>query len=234
MALIAALSTSASADDSGQEKSTLDLDGRLPLELLQDRSGQKHILFWSVPDEAWLEVFQGANVTGMVDDNHSYFKRIVADGRQWQWRNSGFVPLVADEAVPAGTTSDADFEDAIGLFADDLAELPENSPANMTFQLETGAGEEIKAIRLASTSICLAGGSQCPLVILREGHEPQSYLISLESSWGFFESGDALFVEYQQPTSVVQINLETGEESQLEMIPPRIALSPPKEPRHVE
>lgn len=80
------------------------------------------MLFWSVPDGLWIEVFHGRDVTGLVDDPRSYFKRIVAGGRQWQWRNKGFVPLIAEEAVAAGPASAEDFAAAIAPFSDDLAE----------------------------------------------------------------------------------------------------------------
>lgn len=234
VALLGALSQPAFAQVNALEKTTLDLDGKLPPEQLQDWKGGKRVLFWSVPDGAWLEIFHAGDVTGLVEDDRSYFKRIVADGRQWQWRNEGFVPLVASVAVAAGPTSDEDFNAALSIFEADLAEKPANGPGNTTFLHRLKTGETVKAVQLATTTICAAGGSECPLVILRPGHDPKAYFFSLDSEWGFYEAGDKLFVEYQQPTSVVQIDLDTGKETELEMIKPKAAQSPPNHPRHVE
>ncbi len=233
-ALLGVLSQPAFAQVNAPEKTTLDLDGKLPPEQLQEWEGGKRVLFWSVPDEAWLEIFHAGNLTGLVEDDHSYFKRIVADGRQWQWRNEGFVPLVAEIAVAAGPTSDEDFEAALSIFEADLAETPANSAGNMTFLHRLETGETVKAVQLATTTICAAGGSECPLVVVRPGREPQAYFFSLDSAWGFFETDGRLFLEYQRPTGVMQIDLDTGKETELEMIQPKAAQSPPNHPRHVE
>lgn len=233
-ALLGVLSQPAFAQVNALEKTTLDLDGKLPPEQLQEWEGRKRVLFWSVPDGAWLEIFRAGNVTGLVEDDHSYFKRIVADGRQWQWRNEGFVPLVAEIAVAAGPTSDEDFEAALSIFEADLAEKPANSAGNMTFLHRLETGETVKAVQLATTTICAAGGSECPLVVVRPGREPQAYFFSLDSAWGFFETDGRLFLEYQRPTGVMQIDLDTGKETELEMIQPKAAQSPPNHPRHVE
>lgn len=232
--LLGVLSQPAIAQVNAPEKTTLDLDGKLPPEQLQDWEGRKRVLFWSVPDGAWLEIFRAGSVTGLVEDDRSYFKRIVADGRQWQWRNEGFVPLVAQEAVAAGPTSDEDFSTALSIFEDDLAEMPANGAGNMTFMHRLETGETVKAVQLATTTICAAGGAVCPLVVMRPGHDPKAYFFSLDSAWGFFEAGDTLVLEYQQPTAVVQIDLDTGKETELEMIEPKAAQSPPNHPRHVE
>lgn len=233
-ALLGVLSQPAFAQMHAPEKTTLDLDGKMPPEQLQEWEGGKRVLFWSVPDSAWLEIFRAGDVTGLVEDGRSYFKRIVADGRQWQWRNEGFVPLVAEIAVAAGPTSDKDFSAAVSVFEADLAEKPTNSPGNMTFLHRLETGETLKAVQLATTTICAAGGSECPLVILRQGRDPKAYFFSLDSEWGFFEAGDKLFLEYQEPSSVVQIDLHTDKETELEMIEPKAAQSPPNNPRHVE
>lgn len=222
------------AQDNPADRSVIDLDGQAPAELLQEWQAGKRVLFWSVPDGVWIEVFHGSDVSGLVDDPRSYFKRIVADGRQWQWRNRGFVPLIAEEAVAAGATNAEDFAAAIAPFSDDLAETPENSPANMTYLFRSGSGETIKGVRLATTSICAEGGAQCPLVVLREGQLPRVIFINLDLSWGFQEAGGRIFVEYQLETAVSQIDLETGTVAQLMMIEPAPARNPPRNPRNVE
>lgn len=233
-ALLGVLSQPAFAQVNAPEKTTLDLDGKLPPEQLQEWEGRKRVLFWSVPDGAWLEIFRAGNVTGLVEDDHSYFKRIVADGRQWQWRNEGFVPLVAEIAVAAGPTSDEDFEAALSMFKADLAEIPANGAGNMTFLHSLETGETVKAVQLATTTICAAGGSECPLVVMRPGRDPKAYFFSLDSAWGFFETDGRFFLEYQRSTSVMQIDLDTGKETELDMIQPKAAQSPPNHPRHVE
>lgn len=222
------------AQDNPADRSVIDLDGQAPVELLQEWQGGKRVLFWSVSDGLWIEVFHGRDVTGLVDDPRSYFKRIVADGRQWQWRNQGFVPLIAEEAVAAGPTSAEDFATAIASFSDDLAETPENSSANMTYLFRSGSGETIKGVRLATTSICAEGGAQCPLVVLREEQPPRVIFINLDLPWGFLEADGRIFVEYQLETAVSQIDLGTGAVSQLNMIEPAPAQSPPRNPRYVE
>ncbi|WJS87221.1 hypothetical protein [Paracoccus sp. TOH] len=233
-ALLGVLSQPAFAQVNAPEKTTLDLDGKLPPEQLQEWEGGKRVLFWSVPDGAWIEIFRAGNVTGLVEDNRSFFKRIVADGRQWQWRNEGFVPLVAEVAVAAGPTNDDDFDAAVSIFEADLAEKPSNGAGNMTFLHRTEKGEIVKAVQLATTTICAAGGSECPLVVLRPGRDPQAYFFSLDSAWGFFEAGGKLQLEYQRPKAVVQVDMATGNETELEMIEPKAAQSPPNHPRHVE
>lgn len=222
------------AQDNPADRTVIDLDGQAPAELLQEWQGGKRVLFWSVPDGLWIEVFHGRDVTGLVDDPRSYFKRIVAGGRQWQWRNKGFVPLIAEEAVAAGPASAEDFAAAIAPFSDDLAETPENSPANMTYLFRSGSGETIKGVRLATTSICAEGGAQCPLVVLREGQPPKTIFINLDLPWGFLEADGRVFVEYQLEAAVSQIDLGTGAVTQLNMIEPAPAQSPPRNPRYVE
>lgn len=222
------------AQESVPGKDTLDLDGKLPPEQLQDWSGGKRVLFWSVPDGLWIEIFRASSVTGLVDDDRSFFKRIVADGRQWQWRNVGFVPLVAEPAVASGPTTDADFAAALTAFEADLGEVPDNSSANLTFLYTTAAGETVRAVRLVTSSICAVGGSTCPLVVLREARPPKPVFFSLEGAWGFFELGGNLLVEHQEEVGVMQIDVETGAVNRLEALVPMAAEAPPKNPRHVE
>lgn len=232
--IVAAMPFSGVAQESVPGKDTLDLDGKLPPEQLQDWNGGMRLLFWSAPDGLWIEIFRAASVTGLVDDDRSFFKRIVADGRQWQWRNIGFVPLVAEPAVASGPTTDADFTAALAAFEADLGEVPGNSPANLTFLYTTAAGETVRAVRLVTSSICAVGGSTCPLVVLREAQPPKPVFFSLEGAWGFFEVGGKLLVEHQEEAGVMQIDVETGAVNRLEAVVPMAAEAPPKNPRHVE
>lgn len=222
------------AQGDATQRAPLDLDGRMPAEQLEDMGGYKRVLFWSSESGIWLEVFRAKAITGLVEDSQSYFKRIVADGRQWQWRNEGFVPLIVNEAVAAGPVSNADFKEALQPFEADLASLPENGSANLAFLHRPQDAEPIKAVWLATTSVCAEGGASCPLVILRPGRDPRAIYISLDSAWGFYEAKGKTYVEYQRQAEVVQIDLETGAETVLAMIEPTTASSPPKEPRHAE
>lgn len=104
----------------------------------------------------------------------------------------------------------------------------------MTFLHRLETGETVRAVQLATTTICAVGGSECPLVVMMPGQDPQAHFFSLDSAWGFFERNDKLFLEYQKPMGVTQIDLNTGEEIELEMIEPKVAQSPPNHPRHVE
>ena len=232
--VLAATPFSGFAQESVPGKDILDLDGKLPPEQLQDWNGGKRVLFWSVPDGLWVEIFRANSVTGLVDDDRSFFKRIVADGRQWQWRNVGFVPLVAEPAVASGSTTDADFAAALAAFEADLGEQPDNSSANQTFLYTTAAGETVRAVRLVTTSICAVGGSTCPLVVLRDAQPPKPVFFSLEGAWGFIEEEGNLLVEHQEELGVVQIDVETGTVNRLEAHVPMAAEAPPKNPRHVE
>ncbi|WP_299592500.1 hypothetical protein [uncultured Tateyamaria sp.] len=231
IALVCALATPASAQDSFRTKIDVDLDGAAPDELVEHWQDGQRVLFWSKSDALWVEVFRGQDIVGFVDDPRSYFKRIVADGRQWQWRDVGFVPLIADQAVAAGVASDADFAAAIIPFQNDLASTPENSAANLAYLFRAKSGETLKAIHLATTSICTGGGSVCPLVIIRDGKEPSVVFVKLDLPWGFFEAKDRIFVEYQLDEGVTQIDLDTGAVSDLVLIEPVSAESPPRRPR---
>lgn len=232
--LLFATPCSVFAQESVPGKDILDLDGKLPPEQLEDWQGGKRVLFWSVPDGLWIDIFRAKSVSGLVDDDRSFFKRIVSEGRQWQWRNIGFVPLVSDPAVASGPTTDADFAAALVPFETDLGEIPGNSPANLTFLYTTASGENVKAVRLVTTSICALGGTTCPLVVLREARPPKPVFFSLDGTWGFFEAGDNLLVEHQEEKGIMQIDVETGVVNRLEAVVPVAAESPPKNPRHVE
>lgn len=222
------------SQDAHGQKTSLDLDGKSPMEILQEWDGGKRVLFWSAPDKTWIEVFHAKQFTGLVDDERSFFKRIVADGRQWQWRNEGFVPLVAEVAVPAEQTSEADFQAASAVFAADLAELPANGAGNFTFLHQTGAGEGIKVVQLATTTICAAGGSECPLVVLRPQQPPKAYFVRLDSAWGLSDQGGKVYLEYQLDNAVARIDLDTGAEVEISLVAPRAAPSPPSHPRHAD
>lgn len=217
--------------DNPADRRLLDLDGASPEEMLQNVPGGQRLLFWSEPNSVWVEVFRAPSVEGLVDDPRSYFKRVVAGGRQWQWRNEGFVPLLSAPAVVSGTASDDDFTEAMTLFSGELAEAPENSAANMVYQFAAPDGQKFKAIQLATTGLCMNGGAVCPLVVLQEGREPIAHLHNLTQEWGFHHENGRTFIEFQSDTSILQIDLANGAERQLAMIAPVAAPNPPRHPR---
>ena len=217
--------------DNPSDRRLVDLDGASPDEMLQNTADGQRLLFWSEPDTVWVEVFRAPSVEGLVDDPRSYFKRIVSGGRQWQWRNEGFVPLLSAPAVVSGSANDEDFNAAVAALSGDLAEAPENSAANMVYQFIAPDGHTFKAVQLATTSLCMKGGSVCPLVVIQSGREPVIHLNDLSQDWGFHYENGRTFVEFQSQTSILQIDLDGGAQRQLSMIAPVAAPDPPRHPR---
>lgn len=230
------VSTEVSADGVGKfaSKRSIDLDGKAPAELLQEWDGGQRVLFWSDSDRVWIQLFQGGRVSGVIDDDHSYFKRLVVDGRQWQWRNTGYVPLIEEAAVPASSTTDADFVAAVASLGADLGDQVQNSVANTTYLLKLKDADPVKGVFLASTVLCREGGAVCPVVLFLDGKPAFHTYLSQDAAWGLSsENGDLIF-EYQLTTSVMQIDVQTGSEHELKQIEPRAAEEAPQRPRDAE
>jgi hypothetical protein len=222
------------AQDRAGARWEIDLDGKVPPEVIQVWGGGHRVLYWDEKERAWIELYHGSTVIGLVDDPKSFFKRIVSDGRQWQWRNVGFVPLVAEPAVAAGQASEEDFAAAIAPLIGDLAEAPENSSANILYLFKRKNGPEVRAVRLASTVLCSEGGSVCPLVVQREDQPPLAVSFSLDAPWGFNEVGGRLYVEYQKDNELVQVDVVTGTTQNLGVIAPKKAEGQIREPRRYD
>lgn len=215
-------------------KIEIDLDGRGPFELLQDWNGGQRVLYWSSEDQLWVELFEAQSISGLADDANSRLKQIVSGGRHWQWRNTGYVPLVAQPAVPAGPTTEADFAAAIEHLHPDLGEPVQNSAANTTYQMQASTAGPVKAVALASTVLCQEGGAVCPVVLFSGGVPTSHTYLSQEDVWGLTISDGLPVLEVQQPASLLQIDVTTGAERELPQFAPRAAEDAPNRPRHID
>lgn len=223
------LATAAQADT----KETIDLDNMAPAELLITEGDVRTVHYWSSQNEMWLELFRSnSEIEGFAEDPQSSLSQIKSGGRFWQWRDVAYVPLVSQEPIISGQLTDEDFAMAVE-FIGDFEDVPENSPANMELSIEV-AGEPSTGALLGGTVFCSLGGTNCPIVIFKDGAPQSAVYVTISQSWGVSRrSNDNGFpyIESQQENSLLLIDGETGEEVELQGIAPSRSEPQPQSPK---
>lgn len=224
------LSVEAQADT----KERIDLDNIAPSELLIAEGDVWTVHYWSSQNGMWLELFRSdSEIEGFVEDPQSSLSQIKSDGRFWQWRDVAYVPLVSQDPITSGPLSNEDFSKAVE-FVGDFDEVPENSPANMELAIEV-AGEPSIGALLGGTVFCSLGGTNCPIVLFKDGEPQSAVYVTLSQSWGIsrrFNENGYPYIETQQEKSLLLVDGETGEEVELLGIAPRrseLKLQSPKD-----
>lgn len=229
LSVVLSLASAAQADS----KETIDLDNAAPAELLITEGDSRTVHYWSRQNEMWLELFRSnSDIEGFAEDPQSSLSQIKSGGRFWQWRDDAYVPLVSQEPILSGELTDEVFAKAV-MFLGDFDEVPENTPANMELAIEV-AGEPSIGALLGGTVFCSLGGTNCPIVIFKDGSPQSAVYVTISQSWGISLRSNANgfpYVETQQEKSLLMIDSQSGEEFEIQGITPRRSEPQPQSPK---
>lgn len=232
-AILSLIAVVAAGSAEAETKETIDLDHVAPAELLIVDGDVRTIHYWSVQNGLWLELFRSnTEIEGIADDPQSALSQIKSGGRYWQWRNDAYVPLVAEQAVIAGELDDSLFEKA-AAFLGEFDEVPDNSPANMKVAIEIGGEPSIAAL-LGGTVFCSMGGTNCPIIIFKDGEPQSAVYVTISQPWGMsrgVNQNGYPYIESQLDHSLLLIDTETGEENGLPGIAPKQSDPQPQRPK---
>lgn len=238
LVLLAALHPSMVLAAKTTSRVSVDLDGAAPAELIEKLAdGHSRLLFWSSESASWLELFRtsGAGGIDLLEDPRSSLKMLQADGRSWQWRNEGYVPLVGEVVSPKGQLGERDYARAVQALDAHFDQIPPRSMVDGVYALDLeGAGELTTGVFLRQGELCALGGSLCPLILMSLKGADRRVDLDAGLPWGISSAkgpSGVRQIEEQRATSVEQIDPITGASGEIEMVRPKAAGEAPYAPR---
>lgn len=214
----------------------VELNGKPPYELIEELdNGGSRLLFWSTADNAWLEIFRSEGEIGLSEDPNSVLKMVKDGERFWQWRNTNYVPLVAEPAREYRPLPDDLYARAYEQFHElGFDEMPPNSPVNMVYGLPLAPRQMSEVIVIADPLFCRNGGTVCPVLTMTKNEIGKTYL-PIGEMWGVSPrvGQDGLhYLEVQREDSIELRNPMSPEKTgEIDAIAPTIAEPQPSRPR---